>query len=86
MATSLTTESDIASNPECDTLGRFASRAEARAYQPQGVKVWGRVLTFPSRIVIPSAARDPLPVSAHGFSRAEQVSKMRGALALEVPV
>jgi hypothetical protein len=74
MTNSLKTGCDIASTPECDTL----------RLKPQRVKVLGCLLTFSSRIVIPSGARDLLVVSGHGFSRAEQASKVRGALAPEV--
>jgi len=74
MATFLTTERDIASTPKCDTL----------RLKPQGVKVFGRFLAFPSWIVIPSAARDLLLVSAHGFSRGTLAARMTGALAPEV--
>jgi len=73
MATSLRTASATAST-KCDTL----------RLKPQGVGVLGHPLAFPSQIVIPSAARDLLFVSAHGFSRGKLTVRMAGALASEV--
>ena len=52
--------------------------------KPQGVEVFWRPLASFFPFVIPSAARDLLFVSAHGFSRGKNAAGATGALAPEV--